>query len=139
MEDEKAPTMIESRGSVNDTSDQGHNWGMFCHLSALLGLVWFPFGGHLLVPFGHLLGPLVIWLVKRKEYPFVDRQGKEALNFQISMTLYGILSSILVFILVGFLLLMVLAVTDVVLVIIASVKASNGESYRYPFTIRFIK
>jgi uncharacterized protein len=131
--------MHETTNNQNGSTDQGHNWGMFCHLSALLGLVWLHVGGPVVLPFGHVLGPLLIWLVKKNDYPFVDQQGKEALNFQISMTIYGLLSSILVFILVGFVLLMGLAVVDVILVIIAAVKASNGESYRYPFTIRFIK
>jgi uncharacterized Tic20 family protein len=100
-------------------------------LSALLGLV--------LISFGHILGPLVVWLLKKNDDPFIDEQGKESLNFQISMTIYVIIAAILCVILIGFVLLGILIIADVVLVVIASVKASNGESYRYPFTIRLIK
>ena len=106
-------------------------WGMLCHLSALVGYVG--------IPFGHILGPLVIWLIKREGMPFVDDQGKESLNFQISMTIYGIVAGILCFVLIGIPLLILLLVADVVLIIIAAIKANGGEAYRYPFTIRLIK
>ncbi|MBI2468032.1 MAG: DUF4870 domain-containing protein [Candidatus Rokubacteria bacterium] len=104
---------------------------MLCHLTALAALLG--------IPFGHLLGPLVVWLIKKNEYPFVDEQGKESLNFQISVTIYSLPLFILIFVLVGIPLLIALFVVDVILVIVAAVKASNGESYRYPLTIRFIK
>ncbi len=110
---------------------QARNWGMLCHLTALAALLG--------IPFGHLLGPLVVWLIKKNEYPFVDEQGKESLNFQISVTIYSLPLFILIFVLVGIPLLIALFVVDVILVIVAAVKASNGESYRYPLTIRFIK
>lgn len=110
---------------------KAHTWGMLCHLTALVAFVG--------VPFGHIIGPLVIWLIKKNEFPFVDEQGKESLNFQISMSIYAIVAGILCFIFIGFILLGVIIIVVLVLVIIASVKASNGESYRYPFTIRFFK
>lgn len=110
---------------------QARNWGMLCHLTALAAFLG--------IPFGHLLGPLVVWLIKKNEYPFVDEQGKESLNFQISVTIYSLPLFILIFVLVGIPLLIALFVVDVILVIVAAVKASNGESYRYPLTIRFIK
>jgi uncharacterized Tic20 family protein len=100
-------------------------------LSALLGLV--------LISFGHILGPLVVWLLKRNDDPFIDEQGKESLNFQISITIYVIIAAILCVILIGFVLLGILIIADVILIVVASVKASNGEGYRYPFTIRLIK
>ncbi|GLI33314.1 DUF4870 domain-containing protein [Desulforhabdus amnigena] len=131
---------IDSKPDVeDDLQKQEKNWAMFCHLSALLGFIWFPVGIYLLFPFGHIIGPLLVWLIKRKEFPFVDEQGKEALNFQISMTIYALISSLLVFVIVGFFGLMALAIVDIVLVIIAAGKASEGISYRYPFTMRFIK
>lgn len=71
--------------------------------------------------------------------PLVEDQGKESLNFQISMTIYFIVAWILVFILIGFVLLAALVIFDMVMVIIASVKANNGEKFRYPLCIRFIK
>ena len=112
-------------------SKEEQNWGMLCHLTALALLLG--------VPFGHLLGPLIVWLIRRNQYAFVDEQGKESLNFQISMTIYAILSGLLVLVAVGFILLAVVLVADVILVIVASVKVSNGKSYRYPLTIRFLK
>lgn len=111
---------------------------MLCHLSALAGLI---------VPAaGHFIGPLVIWLLKRDEFSEVDDQGKESINFQLSMFLYtvalGIVCFILMFVLVGFLLLPlfgVLYLLDLVLVIIASIKANEGVLYRYPITLRLLK
>jgi uncharacterized Tic20 family protein len=102
---------------------------MLCHLSALAGL---------LIPLGTIIGPLVVWLVKKNELPSVDAHGKESLNFQISMAIYFIVSAILMVIVIGFLLMIAVAVADIVFVIIASVKASNGQPYRYPLTIRFL-
>lgn len=107
-----------------------NTWGMLCHLSALLGFV---------IPLGHILGPLVVWLVKKQEYPFVDDQGKEALNFQLSMTLYYIVALILIIILIGIVLLIALAIFSLVVTIIAMIKANEGVAYRYPMCIRFIK
>ena len=105
-------------------------WAMFCHLSALLGLV---------VPFGHLLGPLVMWIWKRELDPFIDAQGKEALNFQISVTIAGFICFLLMFVLVGIVLFAILTVAVLVLVILAGVKANEGKPYRYPLIWRPIK
>ena len=110
---------------------QDKTWGMLCHLTALSLFIG--------IPFGNIIGPLVVWLVKKDEYPFVDEQGKESLNFQISMTIYAIVSLLLCMIVIGFFLLAAIVVVEFVLVIMASVKASNGESYTYPITIRFFK
>jgi uncharacterized Tic20 family protein len=69
----------------------------------------------------------------------VDIQGKESINFQISMSIYGLIAALLTYILIGWLLLAGLVVANIVLVVIASVRASRGESYRYPFAMRLIK
>ena len=106
-------------------------FGMLCHLLALCGYVG--------IPFGNIIGPLVIWLIKKDEYPFVDDQGKESVNFQITMTLAAIVCVVLVFVVIGFFLLLALLVVDLVFIIIATIKANNGEAYRYPVTIRLIK
>ncbi len=111
-------------------SGRDDTWSMACHLSA--------FAGYLL-PFGHILGPLIIWLVKGKESARVDRHGKEALNFQISMTIYLLISAVLVFAVIGIFLLTVISIADFILIIVAAVKTRSGEDYRYPLTIRFIK
>jgi uncharacterized protein len=107
-----------------------NTWAMLCHLSALAGII---------IPFGNILGPLVIWLIKKDEYPLVADQGKEAFNFQVSMTIYFIAAAILVFVLIGILLLIGLAIFELVFMIIAMIKANEGVAYRYPLCIRILK
>src|SRR5215470_7612418 len=106
-------------------------WAMLTHLTALSGFIG--------VPFGHLLGPLIVWLVKKDQIPLVDDQGKESLNFQLSMTIYGLVAALLMVVFIGCVLLGALIILDIVLVIIASVEANKGNLYRYPITIRFLK
>ena len=103
---------------------------MLCHASALLGLFL-----HFL---GHLLGPLIVWLVKRGDSPEIDAHGKESLNFQLSMLIYDAIAGILCIILIGIPILVALWIINTLLVIIASIRASEGKFYRYPFTIRFL-
>ncbi|MEZ5443170.1 MAG: DUF4870 domain-containing protein [Lysobacterales bacterium] len=111
-------------------SAEERQWGLFAHLSALVGFI---------IPFGSILGPLIIWQIKKNEMPFVDDQGKEALNFQITVFLAVIVSLILTFILIGFLLLLVVGLGALVFTIIGGIKANEGVAYRYPFTLRLIK
>ena len=112
-------------------SKEEQNWAMVCHLSALAGFV---------CPFGNLIGPLIVWLVKRAEMPLVDANGKEALNFQITVTIAAVVSALLIFVVIGILLLLVVGVGALVLTIRAAIKVSNGElDYRYPWTIRLLK
>ncbi|MBA3881495.1 MAG: DUF4870 domain-containing protein [Chthoniobacterales bacterium] len=113
-------------------------WIVLCHASALAGFI--------IPAAGHIVGPLIVWLLKRGDSAEIDEHGKESLNFQISMFIYtavlGVVCFFLMFVLIGFLLLPLLAVlyvADVVLVIVASLKASEGQLYRYPLTIRLIK
>lgn len=115
---------------MTETTKEARNWGMFCHLSSLI--LWIG------VPFGNIIGPLVIWLLKKDEFPTVDVEGKESLNFQISMTLYAIAAAILIVIAIGIPLLIAIGLAQIVLVIVAAIKISNGEVYKYPFTIRFL-
>jgi uncharacterized Tic20 family protein len=110
--------------------NQARTWAAFAHLAAFIGL---------LLPFGNIIGPLIIWLIKRNESPLVDDQGREALNFQISMSIYAFLSWLLTFILIGFLLLGILVIFWLIVVIVAAVKASDGQQFRYPLNLRFIK
>src|SRR5216117_838904 len=111
-------------------SSDVRTWCVLCHASALLGLF-----SHFV---GHILGPLVVWLMKRGDSPEIDAYGKESLNFQISMLIYDAIAAILCVVLIGIPILIALWVLNTVLVIIASVKAGEGKFYRYPFTIRLI-
>lgn len=104
-------------------------WAMLCHFSVFT--VFF-------IPFGNIISPLIIWLIKKDELPFVDDQGKEVVNFQITLTIYLIASTILSFLLVGIPLLIGLLIFGFIVTIIAAMKANDGEKYRYPMNIRFI-
>jgi uncharacterized Tic20 family protein len=101
-----------------------------CHLSALAGFV--------IPALGHILGPLIVWLVKRGDSPEIDEHGKEALNFQITMLIYNVVAGILCLVLIGFILLPILHVLNVVFVIIAALRAGEGKMYRYPLTLRLV-
>ena len=102
---------------------------MFAHLSGLVGIV---------IPFANIIAPLIIWQVK-KDDPHVNDQGREAVNFQITVTLAGIASVILMIVGIGFLLLVAVYVGALVFMIIAAIKSNNGEAYRYPVALRLIK
>jgi uncharacterized Tic20 family protein len=87
---------------------------------------------------GHIVGPLVVWLAKRADSPEIDAHGKESINFQLSMLIYNVIAGILCLVLVGFFILLLLHILNVVFVIVASIQASEGKLYRYPLTIRLI-
>jgi uncharacterized Tic20 family protein len=110
-------------------SPEERNWAMLCHLTVFSGYV---------IPLGNIIGPLVVWLVKRDEFPAVDFHGKEALNFQISILIYIVVSIVLIFFVVGVFLLIAVALANLVCTVIATIKAGQGEYYRYPLSIRFI-
>jgi uncharacterized Tic20 family protein len=110
-------------------SKDERTWGLFCHLSAFAFFV---------IPFGHILGPLIIWLIKKDESKFIYENGKEALNFQISITIYGLASILLIIILIGIPILIGLFILDFILVIIAAVKANDGIVYKYPLSINLL-
>ena len=114
---------------VGAPSAEERQWAMFAHLSALFGLV---------IPLGSIIGPLVIWLIKKDTMPFVNDQGKEALNFNITVAIAAIVCWILVFVLIGFLLLPAVLIAWLVFVIIATIKSNEGTTYRYPFTLRLV-
>jgi len=125
------PASVQEEQVSEEINKDARMWAMFCHLAALAGLV---------VPVvGCIVGPLIIWQIKKDEHPFVNEQGKEAVNFQISMLIYGIVAGLLCFACVGFVLAPAVAIFDIVFLIIAAVKANNGFHYRYPLCIRFIK
>jgi uncharacterized protein len=111
-------------------SNDEKQWALFTHLSALIGLF---------VPLGNVLGPLIFWQIKKNEMPFVDDQGKEALNFQITVAIATLVCFLLMFVLIGFLLIFVVAIAWLVFTIIGAIRANNGEFYRYPMTWRIVK
>ena len=107
------------------------NLAMVCHLLGLLILTG--------IPLANILGRLVLWLIKKDELPLVNEHGKESVNFQITVTI-GLLACIpFFFVIIGFFLGPAILIADVVLVIIAAMKANEGEFYRYPFCLRLIK
>jgi len=112
-------------------SKEEQNWAMICHLSALAGF---------LIPFGNIVGPLIVWLIKRAEMPLVDSNGKEALNFQITVSIAIAVCIPLMFVLIGIPLMIIIALGALILTIMAAVKISNGElEYRHPFALRLLK
>jgi len=120
------------------TSQEERNWGMLCHLTSLCGILGIP----------GFIGPLIVWLIYKDRYPFVDDQGRESLNFQLSLMIYYLVlfvaATIFGFITCGFgwfLFLppiLIIAVAQLIIVILASVSANAGTPYRYPFSIRFL-
>lgn len=117
-------------GADREPLPDARTWGMLCHLSSMAGYV---------IPFGHIAGPLVVWLIKKDQYPFVDDQGRESLNFQLTMTIVAFVCGILVCAGgIGIPLLIVTGIVDLIFTIIATVKAYEGQPYRYPFNIRMV-
>jgi uncharacterized Tic20 family protein len=120
-------------GPGGPLTSEERNWGMGAHLAGFVGYV---------IPFGHIIGPLIVWLMKRDTSAFVDDQGKEALNFNISMTIYFLICIAFAITIIGLIVaipgFLVLGAFDIIVRIIAGVQASNGERYRCPLTIRFL-
>jgi uncharacterized Tic20 family protein len=124
--------------TAGEISKDARMWAMFCHLAGLAGFL--PISAAI----GSVIAPLVLWQIKKKEDPFIDKNGKEAVNFQISMLLYSLIGSVacavtcvgipLIPFIVG-----IIGIIDIIFLLIAAVKANNGEHYRYPLAIRFIK
>ena len=114
----------------NPTQEE-RTWAMLAHLAAFAGLV--------LPCAGNILGPLVIWLARREQSAFVAEQSREALNFNISVTLAAILCSVLVFVFIGILLGLALFVYWLAMTMLAGIRAGEGCAFRYPFTLRLVK
>jgi uncharacterized Tic20 family protein len=102
---------------------------MIAHLSAFVGVV---------IPLGNIIAPLVIWLVKRDQSPFVADHAREALNFNITVGIAAIVCTVLVIVLIGFVLWVALAIYWLVMTIVAAIKANEGVTYRYPLTLRLV-
>jgi hypothetical protein len=111
-------------------TESERTWAMLCHLSALAGFFF---------PFGAIIGPLICWLSKKDESVWVYINGRNALNFQLSMLLYMVLAIPLIFIIIGIPIVALLGVMKIICIIIASIRASKGESFKYPLVIPFIQ
>jgi uncharacterized Tic20 family protein len=109
--------------------DQERLWGMLAHLLSFVA-------AYLFLGF---VAPLIIMLVFGPRSAFVRANAVESLNFNLTWLLYGIVGVVLAFLLIGIPILIVLGIAYLVLVVIASVRANNGEVYRYPATIRFVR
>ncbi len=141
---------VDPARAAHEAYKQQHDeraWAMLCHLAVFSSVI---------IPFGHIFGPLIVWMVKKEQYPLVEDQGRESLNFQISMTIYTVII-LIVFIaaLLSFIAgdydarfpvslilaigaFILLGIVNLVLIIIAAVRAYKGEKYRYPLLIHFI-
>ncbi|HRE04379.1 MAG TPA: DUF4870 domain-containing protein [Opitutaceae bacterium] len=126
MDSSSSPSSPSPASSSNDAK----TWAMLCHLSALAGFI---------IPVGNIIGPLIVWQIKKTEFPQVDDQGKESLNFQITVLLAAIVSFVLMFVVIGIFLLAAVGIANLVFIIIATLRANQGELYKYPFNLRLIK
>ncbi|WP_226911413.1 DUF4870 domain-containing protein [Gallaecimonas mangrovi] len=108
---------------------QTKNWAVACHAAALAGF---------LVPLGNILGPVVVWAINKDRAAYIDEQGREAVNFQITVTLGACVSLLLLMVVIGIPLLVLLSIFNVVMLIIGIVKTANGDAFRYPFSLRFL-
>lgn len=120
---EPTPGDIPPEGPPSGPSQEERNWAMAAHLAGLVSII----------------GPLIVWILKKDESPFVDDQGKEALNFQISILIYSFIAALLTFVVIGCFLLPVIGIVTIIFIVIAAVRSNSGEAYRYPIAIRFIR
>ena len=120
---------------------EDRNMAMLCHLASFAMFVG--------IPLGNIIGPLVVWLMKREQSSFVDWHGKESIKFQISVTVYGISSGILIvygiisetlaLAFIGFVLLPLTLLFALIMTVVATMRANDGLRHQYPLTMRFIK
>lgn len=123
-ETEQGQAGVPQPGPGPEVSKDSRTFAMLCHL---LGL------------FTSFLGPLIIWLIKKDQDKFVDDQGKEALNFQITFIIAWVVGFLSILICIGVILLPAIAICNLIFCIMGAVKANNGELYRYPVNLRLIK
>jgi uncharacterized Tic20 family protein len=113
-----------------EEAKQARTWAMLCHLAGISMYVG--------VPLGNIVGPLVIWLIKKDEYRLVDEQGKIALNFQISWAIYIAAAALLSLFMIGIPFLIILVILQFILTIVGAVKLSNRRPWSYPITFNFM-
>ena len=136
MSDNPIPPIASPPPAPTSSEKDVRMWNMWCHMSALAGLV---------VPFGNILGPLLVWQIKKNEIPSVEIHGKAALNFQLTVfiaTLVGFLIAFaLSFLCIGYLLFPVVFaiwIAGIVFAIIAGIKANDGKDYQYPYSLKLV-
>jgi uncharacterized Tic20 family protein len=106
------------------------NWAMVCHLAGLATYIG--------IPFGNIIAPFIVWQLKKDSSSFVDEQGKEAVNFNISFTIYGVAAGFLCYFLIGFIFMPIIFAAHIALAIWAALLTNKGKSVHYPLTLRFI-
>ncbi len=133
--------MTEPAEASEGAPTEARTWATVCHLAAFLAFIG--------IPFGNILGPLVVWLIKRNDHPFVDDQGREAVNFQITVFLYAIVlvvvliaaaaieATALFFVLIA--LGIVVGIFFIAAPIVAAIRSNRGVRYRYPATLRLLR
>lgn len=131
------PPPVSPPPPSGNPESQARMWNMWCHLSALAGFV---------IPFGNIIGPLIVWQIKKNEFPSVDIHGKASFNFQISVTIIvvalAISAIVLSFFCIGYLLFPIVGLAGLagmIFAIIAGIKANNGEDYKYPWSLELVK
>lgn len=123
-----APPPLHGEWNAETLAAKAKEWGLILHLSQFCGLA---------VPFAGFIVPIVIWQIKKDEYPLVDAHGKVVANWLISFLIYGVCCFLLAIILVGFPLLIALGAVGLIFPIVGAIKANNGEVWRYPLSITF--
>lgn len=119
----------DTSGVDYEVSSDDRTWGILAHASAFIGFI---------LPLGNIIAPLLIWVIKKEDSRFVDENGRNAVNFQISWTIYLIVAALSILLLIGILLVPILLLAWLILVILATIRASNNEVYEYPLTINLI-
>jgi len=130
--EQKRPGTGKDEDEAFGNTDEAHTWAGLCHFSALLGVIWWIPASSLWLPVGHLLCPLVVWIYKRKDSPWIDFAGREAVNFQTAMTVYGAVGGFLLSGTAAALWLWCVALTDLFWIIRGGVQASHGRFFTYP-------
>uniref|UniRef100_A0A7C4LPE4 DUF4870 domain-containing protein n=1 Tax=Schlesneria paludicola TaxID=360056 RepID=A0A7C4LPE4_9PLAN len=120
--------MSDDRSATSGLTKEERLWAVLCHLSTFISIFFLA----------NIVVPLIIWMLKRDQSEFIRDQGKEVLNFQISILLYLVISAALTVVLIGIPLLLAVVVFHIVMSIIGAIKAYDGVAYRYPLTIRFL-
>ncbi|MDJ0656295.1 MAG: DUF4870 domain-containing protein [Xanthomonadales bacterium] len=129
-ENENKPVTPNTSAPATDSSREANQWAMFIHFSVLAGFI---------VPFAGLILPIVLWQLKKDEFPVIDDHGKVVVNWIISALIYSVVCFILTFVIIGIFGFMALGLATVLFAIIGGIKANNGELWEYPLTIKIIK